>query len=216
MNLLRDEVVERMVEFHQQRILDELPTRMEHVSRGFEHQAAELAQVRVRFSEKARTGDRKAAEELSRIKERQRSLKAARTRRLSELESEPHLIQPGEVEFLAHTLVVPVQDQEEIERYDADVEAIAMKVAVAYEESFGAEVKDVSRPELARRAGLTAWPGFDLLSRHPASPHDPVEGSCTRRFKRYHGRIPARSIQMNGARSEPSRSRVVLAQAISR
>ena len=175
---VRDEVVKRMVEFHQQRILDELPARMEHVSRGFDHQAAELAQVRVRFSEKARTGDRKAAEELSRIKERQRSLKAARTRRLNELESEPHLIQPGEVEFLAHTLVVPAQEHEEIERYDADVEVIAMKVAVAYEERFGAEVKDVSRPELARRAGLTAWPGFDLLSRHPASSHDPVEGSC--------------------------------------
>ena len=175
----RDEVVERMVDFNQKRILDELPTRMEHVRRGFEHQAAELAQVRVRFSEKARTGDRKAADELSRIKERQRSLTAAKTRRLSALESEPHLIQPGEVEFLAHTLVVPVQDQEEIERYDADVEAIAMKVVVAYEESFGVEVKDVSRPELAHRAGLTAWPGFDLLSRRPASPHDPVEGCRT-------------------------------------
>ena len=175
---VRDEVVKRMVEFHQQRILDELPARMEHVSRGFDHQAAELAQVRVRFSEKARTGDRKAVEELSGIKERQRSLNAARTRRLNELKSEPHLIQPGEVEFLAHTLVVPAQEHEEIERYDADVEVIAMKVAVAYEERFGAEVKDVSRLELARRAGLTAWPGFDLLSRRPASSHDPVEGSC--------------------------------------
>ena len=175
----RDEVVERMVEFNQQRIFDELPARMEQVRRGFDHQAAELAQVRSRISEKARNGDRKAAEELSRIKERQRSLKAAKTRRLDELASEPHLIQPGAVEFLAHALVVPVQDQEEIERYDADVEAIAMKFAVAYEKSFGAEVKDVSRPELAHRAGLTAWPGFDLLSRRPASSHDPVESSRT-------------------------------------
>ena len=176
---VRDEVVKRMVEFHQQRILDELPARMEHVSRGFDHQAAELTQVRARCRERVRAGDQSAEEELSGIKERQRSLKAARTCRLNELESEPHLIQPGAIEFLAHTLVVPVQEQEEIERYDADVEAIAMKVVVAYEESFGAEVKDVSRPELARRAGLTAWPGFDLLSRRPASPHDPVEGCRT-------------------------------------
>ena len=65
-------------------------------------------------------------------------------------------------------MVVPLQDSHEAERYDADVEAIAMRVAVAYEGRFGAEVKDVSRPELARRAGLTDWPGFDLKSRRPA------------------------------------------------
>ena len=42
-----------------------------------------------------------------------------------------------------------------------------MKVAAAYEDRFGADVRDVSRPELARRAGLPEWPGFDLLSSHP-------------------------------------------------
>ena len=42
-----------------------------------------------------------------------------------------------------------------------------MRIAAAYEESAHAEVKDVSRPELARRAGLTDWPGFDLLSVRP-------------------------------------------------
>ena len=67
-----------------------------------------------------------------------------------------------------HVLVVPVQDTEELERYDADVETIAVEVATGYEANFGAEVTDVSKPELARRAGLTDWPGFDLKSRHPA------------------------------------------------
>ena len=42
-----------------------------------------------------------------------------------------------------------------------------MRVALAHEETAGAETRDVSRPELARRAGLTDWPGFDLLSRRP-------------------------------------------------
>ena len=42
-----------------------------------------------------------------------------------------------------------------------------MKVAAAYEDRFGADVRDVSHPELARRAGLPDWPGFDLLSSHP-------------------------------------------------
>ena len=31
----------------------------------------------------------------------------------------------------------------------------------------GADVQDVSTPEKARAAGLSDWPGFDLLSRHP-------------------------------------------------
>ena len=51
--------------------------------------------------------------------------------------------------------------------HDAEVEAIAVRLARAYEEESGASVDDVSRPELARRAGLPDWPGFDLLSRHP-------------------------------------------------
>jgi len=39
-----------------------------------------------------------------------------------------------------------------------------MQVAVAYEETFGATVHDVSTPDGARAAGLNDWPGFDLLS----------------------------------------------------
>ena len=39
-----------------------------------------------------------------------------------------------------------------------------MRVAEAHEGAAGATVQYVSRPELARRAGLGDWPGFDLLS----------------------------------------------------
>lgn len=38
----------------------------------------------------------------------------------------------------------------------------------AQEEESGATVHAVSRLELARRASLSDWPGFDLLSLHPA------------------------------------------------
>ena len=41
---------------------------------------------------------------------------------------------------------------------------IAERVAPVRDESFSAKVKDVSGPALAQRAGLAAWPGFDLLS----------------------------------------------------
>ena len=114
-------------------------------------------------------GRRDAAAELEAVKARQRRLTASRNRRLAELRAEPERIRVGEVEILVHALVVPVEDTREVERYDADVEAIAVQVATAYEERLGAEVTDVSQPELARRAGLTDWPGFDLKSRHPAT-----------------------------------------------
>ena len=57
----------------------------------------------------------------------------------------------------------------------AEVESIAVRVATAYEERFNAEVKDVSRPDLARRAGLTDWPGFDLLSLRPQKPDNTAQ-----------------------------------------
>ena len=42
-----------------------------------------------------------------------------------------------------------------------------MKVAWAFEEAAGAVVRDVSKPRLARAAGLEDHPGFDLLSNRP-------------------------------------------------
>ncbi len=163
----REVVLDRLAQSHRQRRIEDLPARIDFIKCGFDFRAAELTAARQRLGEKARAGDGHANAELARVKERQRSLTTHRNRTLGALESEPDLIQAGEVEFLAHALVVPAQDSGETERYDADVEAVAMQVATAYEERFGAEVADISRPELARRAGLTDWPGFDLRSRRP-------------------------------------------------
>ncbi|MBI4639111.1 MAG: DUF3883 domain-containing protein, partial [Candidatus Tectomicrobia bacterium] len=44
-----------------------------------------------------------------------------------------------------------------------------------YEESHGATVKDVSTPQLARTAGLTEHPGFDLLSMRPRGEKRAIE-----------------------------------------
>ena len=164
---VRNDVGGRMVQSHRRRLLDDLPARLELVTRGYDHRAAELATARARLTGKARAGDSRAQAELAKLKERQRGLAAERDRRLADLRGEPDRIRVGEVELLAHALVVPSQDPEETRRFDAEVEAVAMRVATAYEESFHAEVKDVSRPALSRRAGLTDWPGFDLLSVRP-------------------------------------------------
>ena len=164
-----DVVIGGMVQVHRKRIIDDLDDRMGFVARGFDYQAAELAAARSRLTERVREGDYRVREDLARVRERQRSLTATRTKRLDDMRDEPNRIAPGEVEFLVHALVVPSNDPEETEQYDADVENIAVEVAIAYEESFSAKVADVSRPELARRAGLTDWPGFDLLSRRPST-----------------------------------------------
>lgn len=67
--------------------------------------------------------------------------------------------------FLVHPLVVPQEHSNRTECFDAGLESIAEWVAPVCDESFSAEVKDVSGPELVHRAGLAEWPGFDLLSR---------------------------------------------------
>ena len=88
---------------------------------------------------------------------------------------EPELIAPDEVIFLAHALVVPSSDPEDQKRHDEQIEAIAVKVAWAHEEAHGAVVKDVSTPALARAAGLSERPGFDLLSLRPAGEERGIE-----------------------------------------
>lgn len=189
----REEIGERLAQRHRQERFDDLPTRAETVNRGYDFQAAELAAARSRLSQLARDGERDAEAELGTIKERQRRLTASRNRSLDELRSEPEGIRVGEVEILVHALVVPVQDAEEVERYDADVEAIAVEVATAYEERLGAVVTDVSKPELARRAGLTDWPGFDLKSRHPAG----TDGSIEERAIEVKGRVGSGNVHIS-------------------
>ena len=171
----RDGVAGQLVHSHRSRIIEELPSRLTFINRGFDFQAAELAAARARFTERAQAGDPSAVIELPRIRTRQRCLTAIRARRIAELQSEPERVRPGEVEFLVHALVVPAQDPGEAERFDAEVEAVAMNVAISSEERLGADVKDVSRPDLARRAGLTDWPGFDLLSLHPSAERLAIE-----------------------------------------
>lgn len=141
-----------------------LAEREDFIRRGYSYEYAELANARVSLNKKLREGDQAATAQLGRIKKRQAVLEHHRDNTLRVLKREPELIAPGEVTFLAHALVVPADDTGELERYDAGIEAIAVNLARAYEESLGATVTDVSTPELACMAGLSEYPGFDLLS----------------------------------------------------
>ncbi len=119
------------------------------------------------MSERAQAGDARARGELTRIKTQQKELQKRKTEALKVLRREPELIVPGDVTLLAHALVLPSHDLADRTRFDAEVEAIALKWARAFEEARGAIVKDVSTASKARMAGLEDWPGFDLLAERP-------------------------------------------------
>jgi SNF2 family DNA or RNA helicase len=162
-----DRIAHEMAARHRDELLTGLPVREAFVKRGFDYQDAELAARRARYTDRARTGDPKAKAELTRVRDRQRALLTHRDRALSALRAEPELISPSEVHFITHALVVPSADPEDRKRHDEEIEALAVRLAWAYEEAFGAKVKDVSKPLLALQAGLMARPGFDLLSLRP-------------------------------------------------
>src|SRR5262249_22472347 len=168
------EALGQIVGEHRAKIELSLPDRLDWLTRGYDYKAAELIAKRQRISEDARRGDPRAKAEFTKVKDQQRQLVADKERRLALLKAESSLIVPGEVAMVAHALVLPTDDPEERKRYDADVEAIAMRLARVHEEAAGATVHDVSTPELARRAGLTERPGFDLRSLRPAGVRGPA------------------------------------------
>lgn len=147
----------------------------EYLRRAYDYQESELASARKRYSEKARDGDKRAVTELERIKTQQRSLSERRELAVAQLHREIELIQPGEVELIATALVQPSFDAEDIKDRDAEVERIAMEITIAHEVSQGANVRDVSVPERARVAGLTDYPGFDVLSKRHTGEERAIE-----------------------------------------
>ena len=172
---LRDKGLSRMVQECLARIEEGLPERLQWIARGYDYKTAELMARRRRISDEARRGDPRMQAELAVVKEAQSRLSTEKKRHLALLEAEPSLIEPDRAEMIAHAVVVPTADPDERQRHDAEVEAIAMRLAHAHEETAGATVRDVSRPALARREGLGDWPGFDLRSLRPASVLGPAE-----------------------------------------
>jgi superfamily II DNA or RNA helicase len=161
---LRVNVAEQRAELQRMEGSNRLVETCEHLGRAFDYQESELAAARKRYTEKVRDGNRNAQAELERIKGQQRSLAERRAQALAQAQREVALIQAGSVEIIATALIQPSHEPEDIKARDAEVERIAMEVAMAFEAALGAEVKDVSTPPKARLAGLNDYPGFDLLA----------------------------------------------------
>jgi hypothetical protein len=153
---------------HRQALLDSLPEREGFITSGYRYEEDQLLAQRVMKAAQAREGDAKAAVELSAIRDRQRALETLKEQALATIHREPELIAPGEVQFLAHALVVPSTDPEDRRRHDDEIEKIAVRIASEYEREQGWVARDVSTPPLARAAGLSDNPGFDILSNRPA------------------------------------------------
>ncbi len=156
------QVLQRLVAGHRDAARARLPDQRRRTGVGFDLRAAALAQHRTKLGAAGESGDA-----MDEVRQEQRTLAAEKERALAGLDADPGRIVPGGVRFLAHALVVPADDAGETERHDARVEEVAVGIALAWEREHGAEVRDVSRPELARGAGLPDWPGFDLLSTRP-------------------------------------------------
>ncbi|MBI2202133.1 MAG: hypothetical protein HYU43_09380, partial [Armatimonadetes bacterium] len=172
---LLERVARELALERKRKILESLPEREGFIRRGFDFQEADLAAARAKHAEKARAGNRKAMEALEEVKQEQKQLSGRRANALASLKQEPELVAPGPVTFLAHALIVPSSDPEDIKTHDANVELAAMKIASAFEEAAGGKVVDVHKPELARAAGLPEHPGFDLLVMRPGNERRAIE-----------------------------------------
>jgi len=161
---LLDATAEGMAQEWRARFLEALPKRTEFLDRGFQLQEGELAELRTQWKQRAENGDAKGKMELERIKEKQRDAANRHEAVMAAARREPDFVAVGDVRFLAHALVVPSSDPEDRKRHDAEVEAIAIRVAMAHEEARGGTPRNVSTAELARAAGLQDYPGFDLVS----------------------------------------------------
>lgn len=160
-------IAQPLAQQHRQALLDKLPERRRFLEAGFDYQAIELASTRSSWNEKAKAGHPRAKDEANKIKQRQRRLAEQREEALACLAREPELIAVGEVTFLAHALVLPSNSPDDQKRQDAQVEAIAVQVATAFETARHAVIRDVSTPDRAVAVGLEPHPGYDMLSKRP-------------------------------------------------
>jgi SNF2 family DNA or RNA helicase len=164
----RGHIATPLAERHRSAMLASLPEHERFIEAGYRYEEDALLARRVLAANRAREGDSHAAAELERIKQRQRSLEELKQQALAALRREPELIEPREIAFLAHSLVIPSSDPEDKKRHDAEIEKIAVRIAVEYEREQGWAPRDVSMPPLARAVGLNDNPGFDILSNRPA------------------------------------------------
>jgi len=161
---IKDSIAGNKAKQRAKELLSLMPERDTFIHSGFDYQQAELTRARLKLRDKTLTGDTAANRNMEIIRKKQREIVSRKERALEILHREPELIDTGKITILAHALVLNSGDPVDKERYDAEIERTAMRVARVHEESLGAKVQDVHTPEMALVAGFEKFPGFDLLS----------------------------------------------------
>ena len=154
------EEAERVAEARRELVRTSIPDRRARITLNLNLRAARAASRR---SELSRDPDADL-EALEAVKREQAALRLERSAAAEELEVAAHRIVPAAPSFRALAIALPPRGGEEAETFDADVEEVAMRLASEWERAREATVADVSQPSGARAAGLSDYPGFDLLA----------------------------------------------------
>ena len=161
------EVAGQMMEDEQDRLQSTLDERIRFLKQGYRYRKAQLAEQRSELRKQVRDEVPGAKKRYAEIKEQQRELDDQEAEAVETIRREPDLIRPIEAQEMACALVVPTRDPDDTKRQTKEIEARAMKEAMAFEQARGATVEDVSEPPLSRARGLGDWPGYDVLSERP-------------------------------------------------
>jgi superfamily II DNA or RNA helicase/DNA-binding XRE family transcriptional regulator len=138
----------------------EAELRAQDLLRGFDYRAAQLAADRSEAARKVREGDTKAVARLEKIRSEQVGISEEKAQVLLFEQRRADLIDLVSFERVALALVIPDVRPEARQFYDLDVERLAVRLALNYEQDrCRARVFDVSSPSLAR--------GYDLESHRP-------------------------------------------------
>ena len=167
------EIASRLAAKHREARAAGIPQRRRELAAGFAYRQSSLARRRAELRQREAT-----AEERQAVRREQDALATEREGAVGELAGAPLRIEPGPAALLVHALVIPPPEGTEIQPHEEPVEQIAVRLAAERERTRGGEVEEVSKPARARAAGLSDWPGFDLLSRRPDGElrHIEVEG----------------------------------------
>ncbi|MCS4173326.1 helicase-related protein [Salinibacter ruber] len=160
-------IAAEMAEKERERLRSTVEERVRFLRRGFDHKEADLAERRSELREQKRNDVPGAEKRYAEVKKQQRQLKERKETSIETIRREPALIEPSGADFVACAVVLPSTEETDDMSQSDEVEALAMQEAIAHERARGASVQDVSDPEKAQAAGLSDWPGFDLLSEHP-------------------------------------------------
>ena len=172
------EEAQRVAKARRELARDAIPERRARITLNLNLRAAEAASRRSALS---RDFDANP-EELDAVKQEQADLRLERSTAIEELEAAVRRIVPAEPRFRALAIALPPRGDEAVEAFDARVEETAMRIASEWERARRATVVDVSRPSGARAAGLSDYPGFDLLATRPdgSKRHIEVKGRAGR------------------------------------